>query len=57
MTGTASAESAGCPVLVVPNDMEVPGGPRRRHITSLAGVRAADLRKIFAELNSIAGLS
>lgn len=56
VTGTASAESAGCPVLVVPNDMEVPGGPRRRHITSLAGVRAADLRKIFAELSSIAGL-
>jgi HAD superfamily hydrolase (TIGR01509 family) len=56
VTGTASAESAGCPVLVVPNDVEVPGGPRRRHITSLAGVGAADLRKIFAELNSNAGL-
>ena len=56
VTGTASAESAGCPVLVVPNDVEVPGGPRRRHITSLAGVGAAELRKIFAELNSNAGL-
>lgn len=56
VTGTASAESAGCPVLVVPNDVEVPGGPRRRHITSLADVGTADLRQIFAELNAIAGL-
>ena len=24
VTGTAAAESAGCPVLVVPNDVEVP---------------------------------
>jgi HAD superfamily hydrolase (TIGR01509 family) len=56
VTGTASAESAGCPVLVVPNDVEVPGGPRRRHITSLADVGTAELRQIFAELNPIAGL-
>ena len=26
VTGTAAAESAGCPVLVVPNDVEVPAG-------------------------------
>ena len=25
VTGTAAAERAGCPVLVVPNDVEVPG--------------------------------
>lgn len=56
VTGTASAESAGCPVLVVPNDVEVPGGPRRRHITSLADVGTAELRQIFAELHAIAGL-
>lgn len=56
VTGTASAESAGCPVLVVPNDVEVPGGPRRRHITSLADVGTTELRQIFAELNAIAGL-
>lgn len=56
VTGTASAESAGCPVLVVPNDVEVPGGPRRRHITSLADVGTAELRQIFAELHPIAGL-
>ena len=38
VTGTAAAESAGCPVLVVPNDVAVPSGPRRRHISSLAEV-------------------
>ena len=27
VTGTAAAEAAGCPVLVVPNDVEVPGRP------------------------------
>src|SRR6202008_1363424 len=30
VTGTAAAEGAGCPVLVVPNDVVVPRGPRRR---------------------------
>ena len=30
VTGTAAAEGAGCPVLVVPNDVEVPRGPRRQ---------------------------
>ena len=38
VTGTAAAERAGCPVLVVPNDVAVPSGPRRRHVTSLADV-------------------
>lgn len=50
-TGTASAEAAGCAVLVVPNDVEVPAGPRRRHIASLADVAVADLRRVFAELD------
>jgi HAD superfamily hydrolase (TIGR01509 family) len=52
VTGTAAAEGAGCPVLVVPNDVPVPAGPRRRHITSLADVAVADLRQVFAELTS-----
>lgn len=52
VTGTAAAEAAGCPVLVVPNDVEVPSGPRRRHIASLATVAVPDLRQIFLELNS-----
>jgi HAD superfamily hydrolase (TIGR01509 family) len=52
VTGTAAAEGAGCPVLVVPNDVAVPRGPRRRHISSLADIDAADLRRVFGELNS-----
>jgi HAD superfamily hydrolase (TIGR01509 family) len=52
VTGSAAAESAGCPVLVVPNDVEVPGGPRRRHIDSLTGLSVTDLRRIHAALNS-----
>jgi HAD superfamily hydrolase (TIGR01509 family) len=50
VTGTAAAEGAGCPVLVVPNDVAVPTGPRRRHVASLAGVDVADLRRVYAEL-------
>jgi HAD superfamily hydrolase (TIGR01509 family) len=50
VTGTAAAEDAGCPVLVVPNDVAVPAGPRRRHVRSLAGIDAADLRRVHAEL-------
>ena len=55
VTGTTAAESAGCPVLVVPNDVAVPSGPRRRHIDSLAQVAVSDLRTVFAELNSQLG--
>ncbi|ULE35825.1 HAD family hydrolase [Mycobacterium sp. IDR2000157661] len=51
VTGTAAAEAAGCPVLVVPNDVAVPSGRRRRHITSLAQVDVAALRRVYAELN------
>jgi len=52
VTGTAAAEGAGCPVLVVPNDVAVPRGPRRRHITSLAEVAVMDLRRVYDELTS-----
>ena len=51
VTGTAAAESAGCAVLVVPNDVAVPSGPRRRHTSSLTDVAVSDLRRVFAELN------
>jgi HAD superfamily hydrolase (TIGR01509 family) len=50
VTGTAAAEGAGCPVLVVPNDIAVPAGPGRRHARSLLGLRVEDLRAIHAEL-------
>jgi HAD superfamily hydrolase (TIGR01509 family) len=47
ITGAASAEGAGCPVLVVPNDVEVPGGPFRRHIAALTNVDVDRLRTIY----------
>jgi len=50
VTGTTAAERAGCPVLVVPNDVEVPGGSRRRHVGSLAELSPADLRGIHSQL-------
>jgi beta-phosphoglucomutase-like phosphatase (HAD superfamily) len=50
VTGTAAAEGAGCPVLVVPNDVAVPTGPRRHHVTSLAELDVADLRRVHALL-------
>jgi beta-phosphoglucomutase-like phosphatase (HAD superfamily) len=50
VTGAAAAEGAGCPVLVVPNDVEVPASPRRRHLESLRGVSVAGLRDIYAQL-------
>jgi HAD superfamily hydrolase (TIGR01509 family) len=52
VTGTAAAERAGCPVVVVPNDVAVPHGPRRRHISSLAEVDVSGLHRAYAELNS-----
>ncbi len=55
VTGTAAAETAGCPVLVVPNDVAVPSGPRRRQIASLTEVSVADLRRTYAELSSQLG--
>lgn len=55
VTGTASAEAAGCPVLVVPNDVEVPYGPHRRHVSSLTQLDVAELRAVYHSLNSQAG--
>jgi HAD superfamily hydrolase (TIGR01509 family) len=52
ITGTAAAESAGCPVVVVPNDIDVPTGPRRHHIKSLAGTSVDDLRRTYEVLTS-----
>jgi len=53
VTGTAAAEGAGCPVLVVPNDVAAPRGPR--HISSLAEVAVTDLRRVYDELTSQLG--
>ena len=50
VTGTTAAERAGCPVLVVPNDVEVPRGITRHHVASLAGLDPTDLRGIHSDL-------
>ena len=50
INGTAAAEDAGCPVLVVPNDVEVPANPRRRHVSSLTQLGIPQLQEIYAEL-------
>lgn len=47
--GAESAVSAGCTVLVVPNDAPVGPGPRRVFRDSLVGVDAAALAAILAE--------
>lgn len=52
VTGAAAAEAAGCAVLVVPNELPVPGGPRRRHAESLAGLDPAALRRIHLDIAS-----
>ena len=54
VTGTLAAESAGCPVLVVPNDVEVPTSARRSHVKSLKGLTVADLRGVHADLSGVA---
>lgn len=55
VTGTASAEAAGCPVLVVPNDIEVPEGPGRWRVETLAALGVEDLRAAYQALNSQVG--
>lgn len=48
-TGAASADAAGCPVLVVPaGDVPVPPGPRRTFRTTLEGLTVADLAALVA---------
>jgi HAD superfamily hydrolase (TIGR01509 family) len=54
VTGAAAAEAAGCPVLVIPNEVVVPGSPRRRHENSLSELDVDDLRGIYADLDSVA---
>jgi HAD superfamily hydrolase (TIGR01509 family) len=46
-TGSASAAAAGCTVLVVPCDVDVPIGPGMVHRESLVGVDVAALRALL----------
>lgn len=56
VTGTEAAEAAGCPVLVVPNDVPVPDGPRRRHVDSLVGLDVEGLRAIHQDTSTQLGV-
>ena len=47
-TGAASANAAGCTVLVVPNMVAVAPHPRRVVVPSLRGVTLTTLRRLFA---------
>jgi beta-phosphoglucomutase-like phosphatase (HAD superfamily) len=51
VAGTTAAEAAGCAVVVVPNDIEVPLSPRRRHLDTLVDLSVGDLEAVHAELN------
>jgi HAD superfamily hydrolase (TIGR01509 family) len=55
VTGAMAAETAGCAVLVVPNDVAVPASPRRHHVTSLSGIGVEDLRAIHFALDGRLG--
>ena len=55
VTGTAAAEAAGCAVLVIPNEIDVPAGPRRRHAESLATLDVAQLREIHTDVGAELG--
>lgn len=55
VTGTTAAEAAGCAVLVIPNEIEVPAGPRRRHAESLADLNVAQLQDVHADLGTELG--
>ncbi len=50
VTGAAAAEDAGCPVLVVPNEVAVPPSARRHHVSSLSGLDIPQLLEIYADL-------
>lgn len=50
VTGATSAEEAGCPVVVVPNDVKVPASPRRHHVNSLTDLDLSGLLAIYDAL-------
>lgn len=47
-TGSLSAHSAGCPVLVVPSEVEVPAAPGYTIRDGLVGLTADDVRQAWA---------
>ncbi|OBF25245.1 HAD family phosphatase [Mycobacterium sp. ACS4331] len=53
LTGSEAAVLAGCAVLVIPNDIEVPTSARRRRADSLDQLTPADLRAVHAEIGDL----
>ncbi len=51
VAGSASAEAAGCAVLVIPNEVVVPPSYRRRHADSLNLLTVGDLRSVHADID------
>ncbi|MBA2717079.1 MAG: HAD family phosphatase [Propionibacteriales bacterium] len=47
--GAAAGEAAGCLVLAVPHNVDVPAGPRRRFLPSLLGVSLEQLRLLLVQ--------
>jgi HAD superfamily hydrolase (TIGR01509 family) len=45
-TGATAAVAAGCGVLVVPNDVDVPAGPGRVHRDGLVGLTVTELAEV-----------
>lgn len=52
VTGTAAAQAAGCPVLVVPNAVAVPTGPGRFHAAALTEFDVAGLAAVHRGLRA-----
>ncbi len=55
VTGSQSAETAGCAVLVIPNEVDVPLSVRRHQERSLGALSVATLRDIHRELDELTG--
>lgn len=55
VTGSDAAEAAGCPVLVVPNEVEVPVSARRTFAGTLVGLTVAELRSTYGDLTDRVG--
>jgi HAD superfamily hydrolase (TIGR01509 family) len=49
-TGSASAQAAGCAVLVVENDVEVAEGPGRVHRADLVGLTLTELSEVWTSV-------
>jgi HAD superfamily hydrolase (TIGR01509 family) len=52
VAGTTAAEAAGCAVVVVPSEVDVPPSPHRRRVDALSELTVEDLRSIHHDLDT-----